>query len=162
MTRVFLIILLIFLNSCSNNTVFSEYKAVENNQWQKDSVLSFDVDIKETLDQYAIYLNLRNDKDYEFNNIFLIVDIDYPNNTKTTDTLEYKMTDDKGVFLGTGFTDIKENKLELKERIIFPVKGVYKFKVQQAMRKNGQENGIEFLNGINDVGIQIEKLKNNN
>ena len=162
MTRVSLIILLIFLSSCSNNTVFSEYKAVDNNQWQKDSVFNFDVDIQDTLYQHAIYLNLRNDKDYEFNNIFLIVDIDYPNNTKITDTLEYKMTDDKGVFLGTGFTDIKENKLELKESIIFPTKGIYKFQVQQAMRKNGQENGVEFLKGITDVGIQIEKLKNNN
>ena len=160
MTRFSLIILLVFLSSCSNNTVFSEFKAVANNAWQKDSIFEFDVAIKDTTSQHAIYINLRNDKDYEFNNIFLIVDVDYPNKTKVIDTLEYKMTDDKGVFLGTGFTDIKENKLELKEHIKFPIKGNYTFKVQQAMRKNGQENGEEFLKGITDVGIQIEKLNN--
>ena len=160
MTRFLLIILMISLSSCSNNTVFSKYKAVDKNKWQKDSVFTFKVDIQDTISDNAIYINLRNDKDYEFNNIFLIVDVDFPNNTKIVDTLEYKMTDDKGVFLGTGFTDIKENKLELKENIKFPVKGTYKFKVQQAMRKNGQEDGVEFLNGITDVGIQVEKLNN--
>jgi len=161
MTRISLFIIMLgLLSSCSNNTVFSEYQAVENNKWHKDLVFSFDVEIQDTISQNAIYLNLRNDKDYEFNNIFLIVGIDYPNKTKIIDTLEYKMTDDKGVFLGTGFTDIKENKLELKESVIFPTTGVYKFQVQQAMRKNGQEKGVEFLNGITDVGIQIEKLEN--
>ena len=152
------IVLLILLSACNNHTVFTKYKAIENNKWQKDSIVSFKVAIKDTLSNNAIYVNLRNDKDYAFNNIFLIVEMDAPNKKQIIDTLEYKMTDDKGYFLGTGYTDIKENKLELKENIIFPQSGIYTFKIQQAMRKNGKENGVESLNGITDVGLQIENI----
>lgn len=159
MNKIFFsITLLLLFSSCKNNTVFTEYKAIANNKWQKDNIVNFKVVIKDTLSSNAIYINLRNNKDYAFNNIFLIAQMEAPNKNKTIDTLEYRMTDDKGYFLGTGYTDIKENKLELKEKIIFPSSGIYSFKIQQAMRKNGEENGVEFLDGITDVGIEIEKL----
>jgi len=163
MNKIYFFISILFLmNSCSNNTIYSKFKSIENSKWNKDSIISFNIDIKDTLSNNSIFINLRNNKDYEFNNIFLIVGIDYPNNTKIIDTLEYKMTDDRGVFLGTGFTDVKENKLEFKENINFSIAGVYKFNVQQAMRKNGIEEGVEYLNGIIDVGIQIERITDTN
>ncbi len=148
------------MSSCTNNTIYSKYKAIENNKWHKDSIMSFKVNITDTLNKNAVYINLRNDKDYGFNNIFLIVSVNYPNNTKIVDTLAYKMTDEKGRFLGTGFTDIKENKLEFKDQIVFPNSGEYVFKIQQAMRKNGEEFGVDALEGITDVGIEIEKQTN--
>ncbi len=147
------------LFSCNNNQIYSKYKSIDHNKWHKDSIVSFNVDIKDTLSNHAIYLNLRNDKDYNFNNIFLIVNVNYPNKNKVTDTLEYRMTDEKGRFLGSGFTDIKENKLAFKENIVFPSSGKYQFNIQQAVRKIGSENGIEILEGITDVGIEIEKTK---
>ena len=160
MLRYFVFILFVgLLSSCDRNLVFSEYKALEGNKWSENINISFDVDIKDTLSNHAIYINLRNDKDYNFNNIFLIINVDYPNKTKVTDTLEYKMTDDRGYFLGTGFIDIKENKLEFKEDIIFPTKGNYKFSIQHAMRKVGEENGVDDLKGVTDIGIEIEKVK---
>ena len=154
-----LAVIIVLLSSCQNNTVFTKHKAMDNNKWHKDSIVTFEVDIKDTIYKNAIYLNLRNNKDYGFNNIYLIVNINYPNKKKIIDTLSYKMTDEKGRFLGTGFTDLKENKLELKESFLFPTKGKYIFNIQQAMRKNGKENGVEELEGITDVGIEIEKIK---
>lgn len=152
-----LIIVLILISSCNNSSFLSEYKPINKNKWHKDSIVIVDFNIKDTLSNNAVYINLRNNKDYNFNNIFLIVSVDYPNKTKVIDTLEYKMTNERGVFLGTGFTDIKENKLEFKDSTIFPTKGIYKFSIQQAMRINGNEDGVEYLEGITDVGIKIEK-----
>ena len=77
------------------------------------------------------------------------------------DTLHYQMADDKGRFLGEGFSQIKENKLFYKEDIQFPNAGDYQLVMYQAMRRNGTENGIENLEGILDVGLRIEKSKEN-
>ena len=41
------------------------------------------------------------------------------------DTLEYKMTAPNGELLGSGFTDIKENKLWYKEGEVFSEEGEY-------------------------------------
>jgi gliding motility-associated lipoprotein GldH len=153
-----LLISFLVLSSCSKNVVFYKYQNLKDAKWHKDSIVNFHVNITDTVSKNAIYINLRNNKDYDFNNLFLIVGIDFPNKTKIRDTLEYLMTDKNGYYLGRGYTDVKENKLEFRTDIQFPTKGDYLFKIEHAMRKNGDENGVEFLEGVSDIGIQIEKI----
>ena len=69
------------------------------------------------------------------------------------------MADPTGKFLGTGFSEIKENKLFYKENIIFPIIGEYSVAIKQAMRKSDEIDGIQNLNGITDVGFRIEKIE---
>ncbi len=152
-------IVIISISSCSNNMKFDEYKSIENDKWHKDTIINFIVSSNDTISKSNININIRNNKDYEFSNLFLIVGIKFPNNYQIIDTLEYEMTTPEGHFLGTGFSDIKENKLEYKTNVIFPVKGDYKISVQQAMRKTKDIDGLVYLNGITDVGVQIEKIK---
>ncbi|MCF6350117.1 MAG: gliding motility lipoprotein GldH [Flavobacteriaceae bacterium] len=156
--QIILIVISILFISCTNNTIFTKYKGIENNKWHKDSIISFNYNTTDTISKNIVYINLRNDKNYAFNNLFLITTVEFPNKTKIIDTLEYEMADVKGHFLGTGFTDLKENKLVYKTNIRFPIVGEYQFSVQHAMRKISEENGIDFLNGITDVGIEIEHI----
>ena len=156
-TFVFFISLLIF--SCAKNVQFDQYKNIENEKWHKDSIINFVYFSKDTLSKNNININLRNNKNYEFSNLFLIVGIKFPNNYQIMDTLEYEMTTPEGRFLGTGFSDVKENKLEYKTHVVFPIKGEYKISVQQAMRKTKDIDGLLFLKGITDVGVTIEKIK---
>ncbi len=53
------------------------------------------------------------------------------------------MAKPNGEFLGTGFSDIKENKLWYKENVVFKEKGEYQFNIQHAMRENGKVNGVD-------------------
>jgi gliding motility-associated lipoprotein GldH len=150
-------IVVISMTSCSNHMEFDQYKSIENDRWHKDSIIRFKVESNDTISKNNININIRNNKDYEFSNLFLIVGIKFPNNYQIVDTLEYEMTTPEGHFLGTGFSDIKENKLEYKTNVIFPVKGEYNISIQQAMRKTKDIDGLVYLNGITDVGVQIEK-----
>ncbi len=143
--------------SCSNRAVYQEFKTMENAQWPKDSIVSFEFESNDTISKNNIYINIRNNMDYEFSNLFLIVGIQFPDNYRIIDTLEYEMTDKNGRFLGTGISDIKENKLEYKTNVTFPQKGNYTIDIQQAMRKNQKVEGVKYLNGITDVGVEIEK-----
>ena len=65
-----------------------------------------------------------------------------------------------GELLGSGFSDVKENKLWYKERMIFEENGNYQVSIQQAMRENGKVKGVEYLQGITDIGFRIEKPSN--
>ena len=148
-------------NACSDSAVFDQYKALNNAQWHKDSILNFKFNPIDTISRNNLFINLRNNNEYQYSNLFLIIDIDFPNNTSIKDTLEYEMTDEQGKFLGTGMTDLKENKLEYKTNVIFPITGEYSINVQQAMRKSGAIDGIENLEGVVDLGLRIEKTKTN-
>ena len=70
------------------------------------------------------------------------------------------MTKPNGEFLGSGYGDIKENKLWYKEKVKFKESGNYQVTIQQAMRKNGEVGGIGELDGITDVGFRIENSDN--
>jgi gliding motility-associated lipoprotein GldH len=105
---------------------------------------------------YNLYVNVRDNDDYPFNNLFLIVSLEQPNKQIKVDTLEYQMTNPDGTLLGEGFTDIKENKLFYKDKVSFTQKGLYKIHIKHALRQTGKIEGVTSLNGISDVGFRIE------
>ena len=107
---------------------------------------------------YNLFVTLRKTNDYKFNNFFLIVGMNFPNGKVIKDTLEYKMAKPNGELLGTGFTDVKENKLWYKEQVIFEESGEYTVNIQHAMRENGKVNGVIDLEGITDIGFRIESI----
>ncbi|WP_423779063.1 gliding motility lipoprotein GldH [Bizionia echini] len=148
-------LIVLVLISCDSNRVYDTYKSVPN-QWHKDSVVQFKFQAPDSTNTYNLFVNLRNNNNYPFNNLYLIVEMDFPNGRVIKDTLQYKMAKPNGELLGTGFTDIKESKLWYKEGVVFSESGEYQIKIQQAMRENGKVNGVINLKGITDVGFRIE------
>ena len=156
LTSSILFILITFLLvSCDEKRVFDEYKTV-GSAWNKDSIVSFDLPKLNASKPYNLYLNLRNNNDYPFNNIFLLVSLENPDGLTKVDTLEYAMANNDGTLLGEGFTDTKESKLFFKENVFLNKKGQYKVRIQQAVRQNGKIKGEKELNGVTEVGFRIE------
>ncbi|PTM10162.1 MAG: gliding motility lipoprotein GldH [Bacteroidetes bacterium] len=158
--QLLFVVFVFMIVSCDSNRVYDQYKSVSS-EWQKDDIVKFDFTPSDTLKSYNLFINLRNNNDYKFNNLFLIAEIDYPNGKSVVDTLEYKMAKPNGELLGTGFTDVKENKLWYKENFKFNESGTYKIKLQQAMRENGNVSGVNALQGVIDIGFRIENTINN-
>ncbi|WP_372745568.1 gliding motility lipoprotein GldH [Lutibacter sp.] len=144
--------------SCSENKFFDQYKPVENLEWSRDTIYNFIVSNTDTISKRNVFINIRNNKNYEFSSLFLIAKIEFPSGYKLVDTLEYEMTNAEGKFLGQGFSDVKENKLFLREKVVLSEKGDYKFLIQQATRSINDIEGKNPLKGITDVGLSIEKV----
>ncbi|WP_431126824.1 gliding motility lipoprotein GldH [Flagellimonas flava] len=151
--------LVVFLGlvSCNSNLVFSEFEPMSNGKWQMDQLVDFQFSELDSVQGHNMFINIRNDNTYPFSNLFLITELEFPNGQTQKDTLEYKMAEPTGEWLGKGFGSIKENKLWYRENIVFPDSGVYKLSVAHAMRKNGEVDGLYLLEGITDVGLEIEK-----
>lgn len=143
--------------SCDKKRIFDQYKSV-GNSWHKDSIVSFNLPQLQKEKKYNLFLNIIDNNDYPFNNLFLIVKLEKPNKKVIVDTLEYQITSPDGSLLGEGFTDVKESKLIYKEKETFDLKGSYKVSIQQANRQTGKIAGIDNLKGITKVGFRIESL----
>ena len=154
----FLIFTIILISSCDRNRVYDEYESLRG--WHKDSLVNFELNNIDSSKVYDLFINVRNNNDYQYSNLFLITEIKFPQGKVISDTLEYEMTKPNGEWLGTGFGDVKENKLWYKENVRFDESGKYTVSIQQAMRKNGEVDGIQELEGITDVGFRIEKRDN--
>ncbi len=150
------LVTLFLMFSCDDKSDFNLYKSIDNEGWKANEKIFFEFDVKDTISPKNLFINIRNNNEYAYSNLYIITELIFPNKTKVVDTLQYEMADKTGQFLGVGFTEIKENKLFYKEKKAFPISGNYIFNVRHAMRKNGEVNPIEFLKGIQDVGFSIE------
>ncbi len=154
---ILFILVALLVISCDKKRVFDEYKSV-GNSWHRDSIITFKLPKLESEKKYNLFVNVRDNNDYPFDNLFLIVSLEQPNKKILVDTLEYKMANPDGTLMGDGFTDIKENKLFYKEKVDFKLKGDYKVHVRQAVRQTGKVAGVTNLKGITEVGFRIESI----
>ena len=156
--RIIIILLLVVLISCNSNKTFDQFKTIKDNEWLSENKIEFTIVNQDTISPKNVFINIRNNKDYEFSTLFLIAKIEFPKGTKIVDTLEYEMTDEAGKWLGSGYTDIKENKLFYKENVTFSEIGNYKFSIQHATRSINDIYGEKPLKGITNVGLSIENI----
>ncbi len=146
-------IVFIFLLLCScTGSHYEKSFTIENEQWATDNIFQFKVDIDDLQSRYNVLIHIRNTTDYSYSNIFLFVHVLYPDNVEKIDTVEGYITDNKGMWLGTGSGRYRNNNFFYKRNILFPMKGTYIFTVEQAMRE-------ESLDGIATVGIEVVKIK---
>ncbi len=112
--------------------------------------LQFDVAMNDTVGKYNIFINVRNSDNYEFNNLYLFIDITNPAKVIERDTMECILADPNGKWLGKGLGDIWDNKILFKHNVRFRKQGNYEFTITQAMR-------VDSLPMIMDAGVSIEK-----
>jgi gliding motility-associated lipoprotein GldH len=71
--RIILILgVLSICTSCDSDRVFDKYTSVEKNSWLQDVPINFDFKIVDTTSRNNLYLNIRNNKDYLYSNLFVI------------------------------------------------------------------------------------------
>lgn len=155
--NMFPLLVFMLIVSCNDDTVYSGYRATSDGHWNRDNSITFTFSDMDTINAHDMFINIRNDETFPYGNLFLITELNFPNGETIKDTLEYEMALPNGQWLGKGYGSIKENKLWYKENIVFPSSGVYTLQISHAMRKNGNIEGIVDLEGITDVGFQIEK-----
>uniref|UniRef100_UPI0040494A31 gliding motility lipoprotein GldH n=1 Tax=Flavobacterium sp. TaxID=239 RepID=UPI0040494A31 len=153
-----IVIAAFFFVSCDKERVFDKYENI-NGSWKKNDTIKFSFEAIDTIKTHNLFINIRNNNDYPFNNLFLIVTLKQPDNMVKKDTLEYLMANPDGSLMGEGFSDLKENKLWYQEKFIFKKVGTYQVFIEQAVRETGKNNGLEELKGITEVGFRIEKTQ---
>lgn len=138
--------------ACQPKILHEEYVEIEGRNWNKDSVLVFTVPVIDTLQNYNLLVNVRNDVNYKYSNVWLFIKIQQPDGQQLDDKFEITLADHSGKWLGKGFGGLKTREVIYKGQVYFPVSGDYTISVQQGMRE-------EVLKGISDVGIRVEKVE---
>jgi gliding motility-associated lipoprotein gldH len=155
-----ILISLLFISlllGCNNGVEYSQYASLPDG-WEAHNPVLFQVEVTDSLTPKDIFIMVRNTEQYPFSNLFLITKMEEPKSNKViVDTLEYEMATPEGKWLGDGYSAIKESKLWYKEQFVFPTKGKYNLKIEQAMRKIGDNEGVTVLKGITEVGVRVEK-----
>ena len=142
--------------SCESNVEFLKYNSV-NGAWHKDSLQEFSFELNET-NEYNTFVNLRINEEYKFSNIFLITTLKDSLNILSKDTLQFKLADKSGKFVGKKRINLVDNKLLHKKQLKLEGNKKYFISIEHAMRVINKVGGLENLQGVTDIGYKIEKI----
>jgi gliding motility-associated lipoprotein GldH len=143
---------LFLIGSCKQIDVYERNTGIPNYEWKADFTASGSFTITDTVSHYGIYLVLRHTDAYKYNNIWLSIELQTPDNNIPKQKLDIKLGDDVNGWQGSGMNDIWEIRQLLggEPRQWFKKGGECHFKISQVMRDDP-------LNGIMSVGLRLEK-----
>jgi len=148
--------IILICGACQDQVVFTKYQSFSE-AWSSTDTLNFNFEAPDTIHPHHMFFSTRLNENFEFNNLYLIASISFPNGKRITDTLEYQMAHPDGSLMGSGFGSVKESKLWYKSDVIFIEPGEYQVKIRQAMRRNGEIEAIDALKGVLDFGLHLER-----
>ncbi len=147
----FILIPLAFLLwGCNEQIVFEKSQKIAADGWHMNDVITFEKEINDTTSLYDIFLNVRNNNEYPYSNLYVFFHTIFPDGSHYQDTIEMILADRQGKWTGEGFGKIKSNSFHFRKDVWFPVEGEFTFTIQHAMRE-------EYLKGITDIGMRIER-----
>lgn len=147
------LLLLLILSSCQTIDLYEKTAAIPGHAWKSSFKPSFTFTIKDTSSPYRLFLTLRHNDKYNYNNIYVNLHTRQPGaDSSQTARFDLKLTDENG-WLGSGMDDIYEHRIPLVpdgRDFYFRKPGEYRFTVEQIMREDP-------LNNVMDVGLRLEK-----
>ena len=105
MRSILICLILICIVSCESNPLYIKYNSL-NGGWLKDSVQNFSFQNQDKLILTNSYLILRVNEKYRYNNIFVIITVTNLSGIISKDTIEYKVADNYGKFIGSKMINI--------------------------------------------------------
>lgn len=147
-----LFFLIISLPACMQLDSFEKNVTIPKHEWSAASPAEVSFTVTDTVSLHNIYVVLRHSDAYAYKNIWLNISTQQPgNNQFERNRFELLLQHHDGTWIGTGLNDIWEIRYPLFSNVRFGKKGVYRLKLQQAMR---DEPLLHILN----AGIRIEKV----
>ncbi len=143
------------LLSCDAKRLYERNVDIKNHSWHKDSILVFNHQSDSVFVPKAITFSfsVRNTIDYEYRNLWMFVELKFPNQKVIKDTINIFLLDEQGFWLdNVQGGNVKESRHYYKFALSKPPKGVYTIKIQHGMRD-------EYLKEIVSIGARIEKIE---
>jgi gliding motility-associated lipoprotein GldH len=138
------------LNSCTTIDLYEKTVPIPGHAWENSFRPSFEFTIQDTSSLYQLFLVLRHNEKYNYNNIYVNLYVKPPGQDSAIKVQRDLIlaTNEKG-WKATGMDDIYDHRIPLGEPQTLKA-GNYRFTVEQIMRENPLRN-------VFDAGIRIEK-----
>lgn len=140
------------LAGCNTLDVFEKTVSFPKHEWPGTNKPVFSFDISDTVSHYNIYLIIRHEDAYRYNNIWLNVTTQVPGEAAKTQLINVTLADNKKGWLGTGMDDVFDHRALITHLPVKLKKGNYIFTLQQNMRE-------EPLQYVLNAGIRVEKVR---
>ena len=148
------IALALSLFSCSRNEVFFDYLPIGSAGWLATDTLVFNPVIDDSLATYNLFLEVRNDNRYAYQNLWLYIDglQEYDTAAPFPPPFEALLANEFGKWNGKGFSIVYELSIPYRQGVRFAHSGEQRITI-----RHGMDNSP--LVGIKSIGFRVVKSK---
>ncbi|HVK97934.1 MAG TPA: gliding motility lipoprotein GldH [Flavisolibacter sp.] len=146
----FILIVIISFTSCTTIDLYEKVVSIPNYEWESTFKPEFRFNIKHTTVPYQVYVVLRHNDKYNWNNLWINLHTRAPGDSIQRIQYELPLAS-KDRWLGSAMGDIYDHRILLTPKpIYFKRSGEYVYSIEQVMREDP-------LQHILNVGLRIEK-----
>ena len=145
----FLVILILTLSSCFETPFYSDSSVVDKSGWHSSDTLVYNFNIQDSSARFNTQIDLSHTVSYPYSNLYLFIDIKFPNEKHRVDTIECVLADKRGKWYGKGLGDMVNHRIDYLDKIAFPLNGEYEVQITHGMRRDPLEE-------ITDLGLRLE------
>ena len=138
----------LWLSSCQTVDLYERVVSIPKQEWKSNFKPQFNFTIKDTQSRYNIYVVLRHNEKYEFNNLWISLTYQLKGQQPVAGQYELPLANNER-WLGTAMDDLYEHWVQVAKSVSLK-EGEYTFTIGQIMRKDPLENVL-------NVGLRIEK-----
>jgi gliding motility-associated lipoprotein GldH len=142
--------------SCTPIDLYERVATIPKQAWQSSFKPSFTFTISDTTAPYQLFLILRHNNKYNYNNLWVNLYRKSPDGKVSKVPYELPLATNERGWLATGMDDLYEHRIPLtppaNDTFYFNKPGAYTFTIEQIMREDPLEN-------ILNVGLRIEKKR---
>ena len=140
-----------FLSSCNEGEVYYRFHPIKNNSWSKQVTFDFLLDSLSVVPdkRYDVMLEIVNSSQYPYQNIWVFLQQNMADTAFVTDTIEIKLADAHGKWLGKGSAGLYQLSVPYKTSITLDSTRAYLIRIRQGMKDNS-------LKGIEKVGVLVK------
>ncbi|MCH1583457.1 MAG: gliding motility lipoprotein GldH [Flavobacteriales bacterium] len=125
----------VLLSSCGPGPVSADAAPLDAEGWMAADTVRLTFEVENPEHRHDLQLGLRHNDQYPFSNLYLFVQLTYPNGKTLTDTLACPLAGPDGRWYGKG-SDWIDHRIGYKKGVGFPLAGIYTLDVVHAMRQD--------------------------
>ena len=140
-------------SSCTTIDLYEKVEVIPDHEWNSSFKPAFTFTIKDTASPYQLFIILRHNNKYSFNNIWVTLHTKSPDGTIAKAQYELPLANNEKGWLGSGMDDLYDHRIALtppNQNFYFKKGGDYTFTIEHIMREDPLEN-------VMNVGLRIEK-----
>ena len=147
-------LILTSLFSCQTIDLYEKNVSIPGHEWKSSFKPEFRFTIKDTTVPYSVYVVLRHNERYNFNNIWINLSTRVPGDTSIQKVqYELPLANSDGWIGAVAMDDLYEHRILITPRnepVYFRKAGEYVFNIEQIMRQDPLDN-------VMNIGLRIEK-----
>lgn len=138
------------LFSCTRINLYEKVVSIPDFAWKSSYKPAFTFNIEDTTSPYQVYVVLRHNDRYNWNNIWINLYSETPGDSVRKVQYELPLAN-KERWLGSAMGDVYEHRILITPQpVLFAKAGTYTYTIEQDMREDPLQNVI-------NVGLRVEK-----